>query len=229
MLYSREPRSSVCPSRRTRAGALAARYFACAATMSVPSPLISLLSNSKYTVRFASSPACGPAISSSPPPEPLALGLVAPEPSAPAFVAPASAPGFGALLLQAVSAHANTSSSTAIIRCMDTFSDIPLPPQSAAGRYATSGGERPPRRLPHLSLGSLQPQARQAIGRYRGERAAAAFALRINECSPVGGETRRFIEMPLRQHAHRTVAEVLDRDAVLAVVERHHRKLRAIG
>src|SRR5262252_10967068 len=111
--------------------------------MSVPSPLISLLSNSKYTVRFASSPACGPAISSSAPPEPLALGLVAPDPSAPAFAVPASAAGFGGLLLQAVSAHANTSSSTAIIRCIDTFSDIPLPPQSAAGCYALQGVNGP--------------------------------------------------------------------------------------
>src|SRR4029077_15752480 len=184
MLYSREPRSSVCPSRRTRAPWLAARYLACTATMSVPSPLISLLSKSKYTVRLASSPACGPAISSSPP-EPLALALAAPAPSPPvlAMPAPPEPVGFGGLLAQAVSAHTDTSSSTAVTRCMDTFSDILVPPQSAAARYPASGAQPAPPPALDLSLGSLQPQPRQAVGRYRRQRAAAAFALRTNECS----------------------------------------------
>src|SRR6516162_3437751 len=101
---------------------------------------------------------------------------------------------------------------------------------STGALYATplSGAERPPRRLPDLSLGSLQPQSSQAIGGDGRQRAATAFALRINECSAVRGETRRFIEMPVRQHPHGAAREILERDAVVAVVERHHRQLRAI-
>src|SRR2546421_9922138 len=103
MLYSREPRSSVCPSSRTLAYGRPARYFACAATMSVPSPLISLLSKSKYTTRFASSPAWGPAVSSSAALAPAAAAALAPEASAPVV---ASAGGGGGVGLGLLLAHA---------------------------------------------------------------------------------------------------------------------------
>src|SRR6516225_8899557 len=159
-------------------------------------------------MRFASSPAWGPAISSSPAP-PLALEPVAPAPSAPLFAMPCPpASGFDGLLEQALSAQAPTSSNTTITRCMDNFSDIPLPPPSPSRMLGRSGAERPPRRLLDLSLGSLQPQSRQAVGSDHRQRAATAFALRINECSAVRGETRRFIEMPARQHPHGAAREI---------------------
>src|SRR5215469_8616156 len=192
MLYSREPRSSVCPSRRTRVAPCAARYLACAATMSVPSPLISLLSKSKYTIRLISSPPCGPAASSSGLVPLPALALLAPAPSAPAFAAsaPLDGPGLGCLLAQAPRPRAAATNSTISTRRMHSFSVIPVPPHRAprAPDFVSSGTEGSPRRLLHLSLRGLEPQARQAVGRHRAEGALAAVALRIKQCSPIGCE-----------------------------------------
>src|SRR2546430_3965618 len=88
MLYSVDPQSAVEPPSRTRVSGWPPRYFACAATTSVPVPLISLLSKSKYTRCVASSPACGPAASSSAPA--AALALLAPEPCTPSLAAGAA-------------------------------------------------------------------------------------------------------------------------------------------
>src|SRR3982074_2481039 len=102
MLYSREPRSSVLPSRRTRVLAWLARYLECAATTSLPSPFISLLSKSKKTMRFANNPVCGPAASSSEPALPaLAESEPAPDVSAPLLTSvDCDGPGLGFLLEQ---------------------------------------------------------------------------------------------------------------------------------
>src|SRR5580658_8547123 len=95
--------------------------------MSVASPLISLLSKSKYTTRLAKRPACGPAASWSTAP-PLALAPPAPLLSAsllPPLDAAAGA-GLGGLLAQADRLRATPRSSTVINRRTDTFSSIPI-------------------------------------------------------------------------------------------------------
>src|SRR5215472_9424703 len=219
MLYSREPRSSVCPSRRTCVAGCAARYFACAATTCMPSPLSSLLSKSKYMTRVASSPPCGPAASSSALP-PAAFAPAAPAAPAPALSPPggAAAAGFACLLAQPATPSDRANTSTAIILlCILVLS------------HMLSWSEWPPGRLADLPFRSLQAHAGKPIGRYRSERATVALALRIDKCSSIGREARGFVEMPVRQHAHGASGQVLHRDAVVAVVECHHRQLRAVG
>ena len=92
MLYSREPRSSVCPSRRTRAVGYFTRYWACAATTGTYSERISLLSKSKNTTFFcwiaASACCCGVSAVAVLVPAP-----VAPSPPRPLVAAPESAGG----------------------------------------------------------------------------------------------------------------------------------------
>src|SRR6185436_10042447 len=87
MLYSREPRSSACPSRRTFWLGFFARKAACAATTDCESARISALSKSKYTTRLDSSSPDGPAASVS--------SAVAPELSAPLVLAVDSGGGSG--------------------------------------------------------------------------------------------------------------------------------------
>src|SRR5262249_10829996 len=139
-----------------------------------------------------SSPPCGPAASSSGLAPAPALALLAPAPSAPAFAGPLEGPGFGCLLAQAPRPRAAATNSTISTRRMHSFSVIPAPPSRPPGAIdcVSSGTERPPRWLPDLSLGSLQPQPRQAISGHRREGALAGIVRRIKQCSPIGRETR---------------------------------------
>ena len=99
---------------------------------------------------------------------------------------------------------------------------------TAISLTAVSGADILNRGFTDLALRSLQAQAREAVGRHRRQRPAVAVAFRIDKCSPIGRETRRFVQPPVRQHAHRPAGEILHGNPVGAVVERYHRQLRAI-
>src|SRR6185312_8684109 len=85
-----------------------------------------------------------------------------------------------------------------------------------------------PGRLAYLALLGFEAKSGQAVDGNRGERAEVTLPLGVHEHRTVRGEARRLIEVTVRKHSHTPAREVLDRNPVVATVERDHGELRSV-
>src|ERR1700761_7296120 len=177
-------------------------------------------------MRLANRPVWGPAVSSSG----LALLELAESAPAPALsaglfvpVGDSNGPGLGFLEAQAPIPNAATN-----IRTIATFR-IPSPPfRRSRGTAWNSLSEWAPDGFPDFALIRLQTQPGETVDRDRRELPSAALLLGVDQSCAIRRKARGLIQVPLRQHSHVAVIQILNSHPIAATLQGHHGQQRAV-